>query len=60
MLKRGYQGVYYLISVKHLDCYVVEFSGRHNIREKDTMAQMGEIVTSMIRKRIMYKDLIAV
>ena len=32
MLKRGYVGVYHQMSVKHLDRYVTEFSGRHNSR----------------------------
>ena len=59
MLKRGYQGVYHHISAKHLNRYVSEFAGRHNIREKDTMEQMQEVVTRMVGKLIMYRDLIA-
>ena len=59
MLKRGYQGVYHKMSAKHLQRYVDEFAGRHNIREADTMAQMQAVVTRMVGKRIMYHDLIA-
>lgn len=57
MLKRGYQGVYHHISAKHLDRYVAEFAGRHNVREADTMKQMEAVVTLMVGKRIMYRDL---
>ena len=32
MLKRGQKGADHKFSVKHLDKYVLEFSGRHNIR----------------------------
>lgn len=32
MMKRGYQGTYHRMSVKHLHRYVAEFAGRHNIR----------------------------
>ena len=58
-LKRGYRGVHHKISPKHLDRYVSEFAGRHNIREADTLKQMEAVVTRMVGKRIMYQDLIA-
>ena len=59
MLKRGYHGTYHQMSAKHLDRYVNEFSGRHNMRNRDTIDQMRDIVAGMIGKRLMYKDLIA-
>ena len=59
MLKRGYVGVYHKMSPKHLERYVQEFAGRHNIREDDTADQMGEVVQGMGRKRLRYRDLIA-
>ena len=59
MLKRGYQGTYHKMSPKHLDRYVSEFSGRHNVREADTIDQMVGIVASMASKRLRYSDLIA-
>lgn len=31
VLKRGYYGTYHRISPKHLERYVTEFSGRHNV-----------------------------
>ena len=59
MLKRAHKGVYHQISPKHLQRYVSEFAGRHNVRDKDTIDQMGAVVTGMVGKRLMYRDLIA-
>ena len=58
MLKRGYNGVYHHFSVKHLDRYVQEFSGRHNSRPMDTESQMRAAVRGMRGKRLRYQDLI--
>lgn len=43
VLKRGHVGVYHKMSPKHLDRYVSEFAGRHNMRELDTVDQMAEV-----------------
>ena len=59
MLKRGYHGTYHQMSPKHLQRYVNEFAGRHNIREMDTLAQIQHVVAGMIGKRLMYRDLVA-
>ena len=59
MLKRGYYGVYHKMSPKHLQRYVTEFAGRHNIRDLDTLLQMSAIAHGMEGKRLRYKDLIA-
>ena len=59
MLKRGYYGTYHKMSPKHLDRYVTEFSGRHNVREADTVDQMAGVVVGMTGKRLRYDDLIA-
>ena len=59
MLKRGHKGTFHKISRKHLDRYVNEFAGRHNIRGLDTLDQMAAIVRGMDQKRLRYADLIA-
>jgi hypothetical protein len=59
MLKRGYQGTYHKMSPKHLDRYVAEFAGRHNVRDLDTAAQMSALARGMVGKRLRYRDLVA-
>ena len=59
MLKRAHKGVYHKLSAKHLDRYVREFAGRHNVRELDTLEQMGAVVVGVVGKRLMYRQLIA-
>ena len=57
MLKRAHKGIYHKMSPKHLDRYVQEFAGRHNIRDKDTLAQMGEVVRGFEGKSLTYVEL---
>ena len=59
MLKRGIVGTFHHLSPKHLDRYVGEFSGRHNVRDRDTIDQMSTLARGMVGKRLMYRDLIA-
>ena len=59
VLKRAHKGVYHKFSPKHLHRYVADFAGKHGIRELDTIDQMGGTVRRMVRKRPMYRDLIA-
>ena len=59
MLKRGYHGTYHKMSKKHLQRYVNEFAGRHNLRPMDTIKQMEIIADGMSQKRLKYKELIA-
>lgn len=59
MFKRGFHGTYHKMSHKHLQRYVDEFSGRHNIRSLDTIKQMEAMVNGMDGKRLKYKDLVA-
>ena len=59
MLKRAYTGTFHKLSPKHLDRYVTEFCGRHNIRDLDTLRQMEHVVARMVGKRLMYRDLTA-
>ncbi len=59
MLKRGYHGTYHRMSPKHLQRYVNEFSGRHNIRPMDTIHQMRAIVRGLEGKRLRYRELVS-
>ena len=58
MLKRCYQGIFHKISPKHLDRYVTEFAGRHNMRILDTVNMMVNMVVGMVGKRIRYRELV--
>ena len=58
MLKRGYQGTYYKMSEKHLWRYVDEFTGRHNIRDLDTLDQMRWLVHAMFGRQLRYRSLV--
>ena len=59
MLKRAHKGTFHKMSPKHLDRYVQEFAGRHNLRDQDTIDIMGSLVAGMDQKRLKYKELIA-
>ena len=59
MLKRAHKGVYHKISPKHLQRYIDEFSGRHGVRERDTLDPMQSVVAGLVGKRLMYKKLVA-
>ena len=58
-LKRGIDGTYHHVSVKHLGLYVGEFAGRHNVRPLDTTDQMTTMAQGSVGKRLPYKTLIA-
>ena len=58
-LKRAQKGTFHKISPKHLQRYVNEFAGKHNIRDQDTIDQMNAVIAGMVGKRLMYRDLVA-
>lgn len=58
MFKRGHKGTYHKMSPKHLQRYVNEFKGRHNVRPLDTIEQMKALFSGMVGKRLKYADLI--
>lgn len=58
MLKRAHKGTFHKFSPKHLDRYVQEFAGRHNVREQDTLEQIGSLRRGMVGKRLTYQALI--
>ncbi len=58
LLKRAHTGTFHKLSPKHLDRYVQEFAGRHNLRALDTIHQIRGIRRGMEGKRLTYKALI--
>ena len=59
MLKRAHKGTFHKISEKHLQRYVNEFSGRHNVRDADTIEQMSGLARGMVGKRLTYQELVS-
>ncbi|MDE0102596.1 MAG: IS1595 family transposase [Bryobacterales bacterium] len=57
MLRRGHYGTYHKMSLKHLNRYVQESSGWHNVRDRDTVEQMGGVVADadMEGKHLTYR-----
>ena len=58
-LKRAHKGVYHSLSPKHLQRYVSQFAGRHNVRDMDTLEQMQHVLAGMVGRTLLYKDLVA-
>ena len=58
MLKRTHDGTFHKMSPKHLNRYVQEFAGKHNIRDNDTIMQMRLVLSSMVGRRLPYRRLI--
>ena len=59
MLKRAHTGTFHKISPKHLNRYVQEFAGKHNMRNSGTLAQMRGTVARLIGRNLLYRDLIS-
>ena len=60
MLKRAHKGTFHKLSPKHLNRYVHEFAGKHNMRELDTLAQMtATVVAALVGRRLLYRRLTA-
>ena len=59
MLKRAHKGTFHKISPKHLQRYVSEFAGKHNVRDSGTLAQMRHTVAQLVGRNLLYRDLIA-
>ena len=58
LFKRGLDGIYHHVSVKHLPRYTTEFEGRHNNRPLDTAEQMGIMARGAAGKQLPYSALI--
>lgn len=59
MLKRAHKGTFHKLSPKHLDRYVQEFAGKHNMRESGTLDQMRHTVAALVGRNLLYRDLTA-
>ena len=59
MLKRAHDGTFHKLSPKHLQRYVSEFAGKHNIRESGTLAQMRDTVARLVGRRLLWRELVA-
>ena len=57
-LKRAHTGTYHKMSPRHLDRYVRQFAGKHNLRPLDTIEQMAAVAAALIGKRLSYDDLV--
>jgi len=58
MLKRAHTGTFHKMSPKHLNRYVSEFAGKHNVRDSDTLDQMRELVTRLMGKMLPFSRLV--
>ena len=59
MLKRAHKGTFHKLSPKHLQRYVNEFAGKHNIRDLGTLDQMLDTVARLVGHRLLYRSLVA-
>ena len=58
-LKRAHKGTFHRLSPKHLNRYVQEFAGKHNLRELGTLDQMRDTVARLVGRRLLLRDLVA-
>ena len=59
MLKRAHMGTFHKLSPKHLDRYVQEFAGKHNMRNSGTLTQMRGTVARLVGRNLLYRELVA-
>ena len=57
ILKRAHKGTFHNFSPEHLDRYVHEFAGRHNVRDLDSIEQMQSMLGGMEGKRLTHEAL---
>lgn len=57
LVKRGYTGVYFYMSIRHLFRYMAEFSHRHNTGPGNGLDTIGKTCLGMRGKRLTYKEL---
>ena len=59
MLKRAHMGTFHKLSPKHLDRYVQEFAGKHNMRNSGTLMQMRHTTARLVGRNLLYRELVA-
>ena len=59
MLKRAHIGTFHKMSPKHLDRYVQEFAGKHNMRNSGTLTQMRHTLAGLVGRNLLYRELVA-
>ena len=52
-------GTFHKLSPKHLNRYVQEFAGKHNMRESGTLSQMRNTVAQLVGRNLLYRTLTA-
>ena len=57
VLKRAYHGTNHNLSKKHLNRYVTQFAGKHNLRDSETIDQTAMVTKGMAGKRLTYNML---
>ena len=55
LLKRAYKGMFNNLSPKHLARCVLEFAGRHHVREMDTIEQLKSLRNGTQGRTVTYK-----
>ena len=58
LFKRGYVGTFHYMSWKHLHRYCDEFAYRHNAGKGNGLRTIGDVLLSMVDRRITYAELI--
>ena len=58
LLKRAHTGTFHKLSPKHLNRYVQEFAGLHNVSTLNTIHEIEGVCRGMEGKRLTYKALV--
>ncbi len=56
MLERAHKGTFHKLSPKHLQRYVSEFAGKHDIPNSGLLAQMRDTVARLVGRNLLCRD----